>query len=460
MDMGRTNRNRKRKKANDLETQSSPNGRFESMESDDMYINLARSLYRNGWLNETNLKVGEFPLTGRGIYSIRSFQKHDLLISLPITSLISIASIADDMKFRGLLKRIFVDAEKQITSQSLLALYLLYLKHTAQRSEYFATLPESFTVPYYCRSDEIGSMLPTVRDKIVEQRDTIDTDYDCFQLHFNETRCMCCNRRYFCDIFDKCEFEWAFFAVNSRSVYLSPEKIPVRHIDAVRTVQKLVKDEPTLALAPFLDLLNHSCSASTGLYIKNTDAGPLYQLYTTVPFAKYEQIFISYGALDNVKLLTEYGFFLPDNKHDFVEFKRKDIDGYVKQLPYRIRALLVKENVDQNLYVNRVNGFSHNIRIIIYMLCNAANATNTAQSIADENQLKKLIYGDGEHFAHVTNEMKAIAGALIAAKVKEYRDHLGVFSERQSNGMLSETANIYMDYLAEAIEWLEATELQ
>lgn len=456
--MGRTNRNRKRKKANDLETQSSPNGRFESMDSDDMYINLARSLYRNGWLNETSLKVGEFPATGRGIYSTRSFQKHDLLISLPITSLISIATIADDMKFRGLLKRTFADAEKQITSQSLLALYLLYLKHSAQRTEYMSTLPGAFTVPYFCRADEIDGMVASVRDKVAEQRDTVDADYARCRLHFEEARCMCCGRRYFCDIFDRCEFEWAFFAVNSRSVYLSPEKIPVRHIDAVRTVQKLVKDEPTLALAPFLDLLNHSCTASTGLYIKNTDAGPLYQLYTTVPFAKYEQVFISYGALDNVKLLTEYGFFLAGNKHDFVELKRNDVDGYLKRLPYRVRALLAKENVDRNLYVNRANGFSHNIRIIIYMLCagSAAHAANAA----DDNHLKRLIYGDGDHFALVTNDMKAIAGAIIAAKVNEYRDHLAAFDERQSSGTLSETANIYMDYLSEAIEWLEATELQ
>lgn len=453
--MGRTNRNRNRKKANDLEVQS-VNGRFESMNSDDIYINLTRSLYRNGWLNETNLKVGEFPITGRGIYSIRNFQKHDLLISLPITSLISIASIADDMKFRFLLNRVFGNAEKQITSQSLLALYLLYLKHTEQRMEYISTLPTSFTVPYFSRPDEINGMLPNIRDKIHEQRDIVDSDYDCFQLHFKEARCMCCNRFYFCDIFDKIEYEWAFFAVNSRSVYLSPEKIPVRHIDAVRTVQKLVKDEPTLALAPFLDLLNHSCTATTGLYIKNTDSGPLYQLYTTVPFAKYEQIFISYGALDNVKLFTEYGFFVPNNKHDFVEIKRKDIDSRLKQIPYRIRALLAKENIDQNLFVNRANGFSHNIRIIIYIMCNMGHVAN----ITDDNQLKKLIYGDGDEFAFVTSEMKAIAGELIAAKIKEYREYLDAFSERQTNGMLTEMANIYLDYLIEAIEWLESTELQ
>lgn len=453
--MGRTNRNRKRKKANDLEIQST-NERFESMNSEEIYINLARSLYRNGWLNETNLKVGEFPITGRGIYSIKNFQKDDLLISLPITSLISIVSIADDIKFRFLLNRIFGEAEKQITSQSLLALYLLYLKHTAQRMEYISTLPTTFSVPYFCLAIEINGMLPNIRDKIIEQRKIIETDFNCFQMNFKDTRCMCCNQFYFCDIFNKAEFEWSFFAVNSRSVYFNLEKIAVRHIESVRTIQKLVKDEPTLALAPFLDLLNHSCTAGTGLYVKNTENGPLYQLYTTVPFSKYEQVFISYGSLDNVKLLTEYGFFVPNNKHDFVEIKRKDIDRYLKLLPYRIKMLLTKESIDQNLFINRMNGFSHNIRVLIYILC----MTSHASIAADENKIKKIIYGDSDVLNVVTNDMKQIANQLIENKVKEYRDQLAVFIERQLDGILTNQANIYLDYLKEAIEWLEVIELQ
>lgn len=260
------------------------------MNSEDIYINLARSLYRNGWLNETNLKVGDFPITGRGIYSIKNFRKDDLLISLPIESLISIVSIADDMKFRYLMSRIFGAHEKQITSQGLLALYLLYLKHTRQHTEYMSTLPTAFSVPYFCADAEINAMLPAIRDKVFDQREIIDVDFNCFQHYFKDTRCTCCQRIYFCDIFNRTEFEWSFFAVNSRSVYFNLEKIAVKHLDAVRTVQKLLKDEPTLALAPFLDLLNHSCTASTGLYVKNTDNGPLYQLYTTVPFSKYEQV--------------------------------------------------------------------------------------------------------------------------------------------------------------------------
>lgn len=452
--MGRTNRNRKRKKANDLEIQST-NGRLESMNSEDIYIKLARSLYRNGWLNETNLKVGEFPVGGRGIYSIKSFRKDDLLISLPIESLISIVSIADDMKFRYLLNRCFDGQEKQITSQSLLALYLLFLRHTGQRTEYLTTLPRTFSVPYFCDDAEINAILPSIRDKVFDQREIIDVDFSCFQTNFKETRCACCNRIYFCDIFNKADFEWSFFAVNSRSVYFNLEKIAVKHLESVRTVQKLVKDEPTLALAPFLDLLNHSCSAGTGLYVKNTDNGPLYQLYTTVPFSKYEQVFISYGALDNTKLLTEYGFFLPNNKHDFVEIQRKDIDCYLKTIPYRIKMLISNESLDQNLFITRANGFSHNIRILIYILCNASHGT----SVADENHFKKMIYGDINELNVVSNDMKKLAAEVIDIKIKELRGQCGFFTERQSNKTLTERATIYLNYLKEAIKWLECVEL-
>lgn len=461
--MGRTNRNRKRKKANDLEIQST-NGRLESMNSEDIYINLARSLYRNGWLNETNLKVGDFPgMGGRGIYSIKNFHKDDLLISLPIETLISIVSIADDMKFRHLLSRCFDNQVKQITSQSLLALYLLYLKHTGQQTEYTITLPTAFSVPFYCADAEIQAMLPPIRDKVFDQRETIDMDFACFQRNFKETRCACCNRIYFCDIFDKTTFEWSFFAVNSRSVYFNLEKIAVKHLDAVRTVQTLLKDEPTLALAPFLDLLNHSCTAGTGLYVKNTINGPLYQLYTTVPFSKYEQIFISYGTLDNTKLYTEYGFFVPNNKHDFVEIKRKEMDGYLKLIPYRIKMLISNESLDQNLFITQANGFSHNIRILIYIICNAPSTSSTSSShgtaTIDENHIKKIIYGDIDELNVVTSEMKQLANELIDSKVKELRGQCGFFTERESIKLLSESATIYLNLLKEAIKWLECVEL-
>lgn len=452
--MGRTNRNRKRKKANDLEIQST-NGRLESMDSEDIYINLARSLYRMGWLNETNLKVGDFPITGRGIYSIKNFRKDDLLISLPIESLISIVSIADDTKFRYFLNRCFANKEKQITSQSLLALYLLYLKHTGQRTEYMTTLPHHFSMPYFCDAAEVNAMLPTIRDKVFDQREIIDVDFCCFQTNFKETRCVCCNRIYFCDIFTKMDFEWAFFAVNSRSVYFNLEKIAVKHLESVRSVQKLLKDEPTLALAPFLDLLNHSCTAGTGLYVKNTDNGPLYQLYTTVPFSKYEQVFISYGTLDNTKLLTEYGFFVPKNKHDFVEIQRKDIESYLKTIPYRIKMLISNENLDQNLFITRANGFSHNIRILIYIICNASHGINAA----DENHFKKIIYGDINELNTISADMKKLAAEFIHIKSKELRALCGFFIERQSNQTITEQATIYLNYLKEAIKWIEGVEL-
>lgn len=455
--MGRTNRNRKRKKANDLEIEQLTNDRFDAMNSDDIYINLARSLHRNGWLNETNLKVGDFPITGRGIYSIKNFRKDDLIISLPITSLISVVSIADDMKFRCLLKRIIGTAEKQITSQSLLALYVLYLKHTKQRLEYISTIPDQFSVPFFCDDVEIMAMIPSIRNKIIDQREIINADFDCFQTHFREARCTCCDRIYFCDIFSKEQFEWSFFAVNSRSVYFNLEKISVKYIDSVRNLQKLLKDEPTLALAPFLDLLNHSCTAGTGLYIKNTDIEPLYQLYTKVPFPKYEQVFISYGTLDNVKLLTEYGFTIPNNQHDFIEIQRCDIENYFKLIPYRIRLIIINENIEQNLFINRVNGFSHNLRILIYLLCN--NTTPQSKLEHDEMHLKKIIYGDIVDIDYNTDEMNTIANELIKIKITDLHDRCKFFNQRLANGTLTERANIYLNYMKDTIEWLKTVQL-
>lgn len=56
------------------------------------------------------------------------------------------------------------------------------------------------------------------------------------------------------------------------------------------------------------------------------DGGELvYQLKTLAGFKKKKQIFISYGQHDNVKLLNEYGFFMPGNIYDTLIFKFEDV---------------------------------------------------------------------------------------------------------------------------------------
>lgn len=116
--------------------------------------------------------------------------------------------------------------------------------------------------------------------------------------------------------------------------------------------------------------------------------------------------------------------------------------------------LISNENLDQNLFITRANGFSHNIRLLIYICCNAMHATTPA----DENYCKKLIYGDINELDFTSIEMKTLAQQIVATKVKELRDQCAIFIERQTNRTLTERATIYLNYLKEAIKWLECVD--
>ncbi|KAJ2486668.1 hypothetical protein EV174_000980 [Coemansia sp. RSA 2320] len=69
----------------------------------------------------------------------------------------------------------------------------------------------------------------------------------------------------------------------------------------------------SIALAPLLDLLNHSETASiSALY--DTERGH-FVIKTNRPFKRGQEVFISYGPHDNIFMLAEYGFVLACNPY-------------------------------------------------------------------------------------------------------------------------------------------------
>ncbi|CAB3380945.1 Hypothetical predicted protein [Cloeon dipterum] len=106
------------------------------------------------------------------------------------------------------------------------------------------------------------------------------------------------------------DFLWAWFAVNTRAVYVEPSQ------------DKICKDKDNIALAPFLDLLNHSPHIEPNKVGWN---GDFYQIKASKSFKKHDQVYISYGAHDNLTLCLEYGFIVAKNSHDRVIFSKEDI---------------------------------------------------------------------------------------------------------------------------------------
>lgn len=118
-------------------------------------------------------------------------------------------------------------------------------------------------------------------------------------------------------IFSYSALLWAWCTVNTRAVYVK------------RGQRQCFSAEPdTCALAPYLDLLNHS----PGVQVKAAfnEETRCYEIRTGSSCRRHEEVFICYGPHDNQRLLLEYGFVAARNPHACVYVSQ---DILVKYLP-------------------------------------------------------------------------------------------------------------------------------
>lgn len=437
--MGRTLRIRTRRKR----SQSSDSA-FELRKLvQPVIISVSRSLHSREWRNEAALNVGEFPLTGRGVYSNKTIPENGLIISLPVEAMISIVTIENDSIFSELLDETLAEACAKVSSQSLLSLYLLHLKHLERETEYIATIPDEFSVPYFCRKSLLSNTIPSVKSRVLKQKRMIDEDFCAIKTSFGSRRCSCCDQRYFDDIIRKSDFEWSFFAVNSRSVYFGKE-ISEKMRCENKTIQ-LLCDEPNLALAPYLDLLNHNHIAKSIIKFSCDGNELRYQIYSGNAVEKFSQVFINYGALDNVKLLTDYGFFLPDNPHDAVEIDSKALEDELEEVPYKMRMFVERHKLNENLFVSRESGIGHQLHRLAFTIGQAASTSIEF----DENQLKKIIYGDLDSVMETSAGKELFLRKVIGASVAEAEDSIRCCDEDHDEGEI-----IYKQFLLDRRQWL------
>lgn len=451
--MGRAKRLRTRKKhrphhADQLTVTACLNSR-------DDHIKLFKYMHKNGWHNVNNLNIGEFPLTGRGVYTTRDLKENDILIEIPLDVLITIETIENDLEFRMLMHGMFPGKRKCIDTQCLLAFYVLYLKHHRRCLPYLDSIPRDFSVPYFCKETEMKGMPCKISNKIKAQRELVNGNYLLFQQALKGRVCPCCSANFEPTIVNLGLFEWAFFAVNSRTVYLDYDLFQKQHSVAV-----LLKDTPTMALAPFLDLLNHSSAVETTLAVQKpatsnkegTANSGMYQLITKTPVRKYEQIFISYGALDNIKLITEYGFALPNNKFDVLPLRFDEFEQLFRPFPWKIKSFIKLHAIDDHLNVGRECGFSHNLLLLFRL---AYELARDSSIVGNDALLNKLIYAES---VIMCDELREFALTIIQYKVKSLRENLRYFKEIKSNGRLSDYAGAYVFYLEDTVRWLEGLE--
>lgn len=224
----------------------------------------------------------------------------DLLVSIPRPLLITVETVLSS-EIGKQVKRQNV----KFTRQQLLSLFLLQEKNKGSNSfwhPYISVLPKTLETFGHFSPREMTLFPP--RLQIAVQSKMADMK----QAYMEVIR----SDLWSGEEIEYSEFLWAWFCVNSRSVfYRSAGSEFVR------------EDGNHLALAPYLDLLNHSVGAKVEAGY-NQESG-CYEIHTGDTYRKHSQVFISYGNHDNYHLLVEYGFTLPDNPNDVFQVEYDDV---------------------------------------------------------------------------------------------------------------------------------------
>uniref|UniRef100_A0A1I8NIR8 SET domain-containing protein n=1 Tax=Musca domestica TaxID=7370 RepID=A0A1I8NIR8_MUSDO len=435
--MGRTYRYRKQRQKLASEHEQVKDERF----LPDLY----KYLSSLGWRNKSQLTARNFAATGRGLCSKSlTLEIGSELINLPSDALLSIKTLENDEDFKELFDESKFDKDHKISFQALMAFYILYQKVLGDNSKFLAylkSLPSFFTTPYFCPIAELQCLPENILEKTVEQNRLIKLAYNNLKTVLKITD--------FEAKYPLQQFRWSYFVVNTRSVYVFGKQLKSEK----SFFQTLITEDCNLALAPFLDLFNHSDQVTTQAdLIRNSKTKELEFILTlenceNSKIPPLQQIFISYGPLTNLKLLSEYGFFLPSNRHDYFEFSLNDIENFLhteKLLKSRVfhknKFKFIREhNLCDQMFVHCVEGISHNLHVVLHLLFKEESYF--------PNILNQVAFGSVENLQNVNEDVKL----LLKFKLNEYEIFI---KSLESIKTLSKSGTVAKSYLQECHKYL------
>ncbi|XP_041463204.1 SET domain-containing protein 4-like isoform X2 [Lytechinus variegatus] len=368
------------------------------VDHEDQYILLMKWMKEHGFsCKRCCLKPAFFPDTGRGLMARKNFRPGDLIVEIPRRLLVTPKDVLNT-ELGPLIKR---QLQKPTPYQAVCA--FLIMERTNGKSSfwypYINVLPKDFTTPAFCFATQAQfDLLPSqARISATKQLQDIRCAFESASCLFEDIER---TFPWYRGVFDFGSFLWAWFVINSRSVYMEPS--------GCETFDPKSKDD--FALAPFLDLLNHSPGAEVSAGFDS--ASNTYQIKTLDSYRTYDQVFIHYGPHDNVNLLLEYGFVIPSNPHDVVCFELGTAVDAVKsqhQGPLTCRRTrevtdlwevksrtLKAANLDLDLSCS-MSGPSWNLQTALRVLCmEYSEIVNWKRVIAENNippSTKNLIRG-------------------------------------------------------------------
>ncbi|XP_076247443.1 SET domain-containing protein 4-like [Calliopsis andreniformis] len=396
--MGRTSRKRRQKKKLCVK---------EIAENEEENLMRLKSwLLTNNCLSIRNLVPSNFSITGRGLKTLQNIKPNDTIIQIPYTMLITSSTISQSN-----IKVIFSKNE-YYNAQCILSVFLIYESHLGSMSKwyhYINTLPRTLTNPDFCTQKE-KNLLPTFILDFMYEFHKIQKDYQFIIRSMNalnlNVKCPHCNV-HFNKIITFERYKWAYYIVNTRSVY-----IDTYHIEKNRGIFINVKHPNNIALAPFLDLFNHDIHATIHASVVTDKSGnKFYEITTLNSFNAGSQVFINYGAHNSLKLYVHYGFFIQNNPLDEIYFDINDIQTCFNIPKFKL-DFIVDNNLQKDMAFTR-EGLNYNAKATLFIL-------NT--NLQKEQWCTK-IYGDSLSMEDIFNTYNA-AKKILNLKKSEMTNYL------------------------------------
>ncbi|KAM9319592.1 SET domain-containing protein 4 [Gastrophryne carolinensis] len=341
---GRTGRRRRRR----LVEGSSVN-----QSNDSLYIQLRKWLKSRGF-HDSHLRTAHFPDTGRGLMTRLMLKPGDLIISLPESCLLTTGTVLTS--YLGDYIRRW---RPPVSPLLALCTFLITERYAGARSPwkpYLDILPRSYDCPVYWEPEVVTFLPEPVRHKAQEQRSTLQEFYSSHVPFFRSLQALFQESAE--DILSYEAVRWAWCTVNTRTVYM-------KHAQR----DCFSSEQDVYALAPFLDLLNHSPEVQVEAAFN--EERRCYEIRTKVQYRKYDQVFICYGHHDSQRLLLEYGFVAPNNPHQSVYVTRDVILQCLSHTDKQLQkkwSLLKENGFLENLTFGQ-DGPSWKLRTALSLLC-------------------------------------------------------------------------------------------
>ncbi|XP_073524481.1 SET domain-containing protein 4 isoform X2 [Phyllobates terribilis] len=316
---GRTGRRRKKKFLGTSTVNLSHEGQ---------YVQLMRWMKERGF-RDKRLRTAHFPDTGRGLMSAQRLQPGELIISLPESCLLTTSTVLSSY-----LGKYIRRWRPPVSPLLALCTFLVLERHIGERSPwkpYLDVLPSAYDCPVYWEAETVNFLPDPVKHKAVEQRSAVQELFSSAQPFFRSLNPLF--PEILEDILTYEAVRWAWCTVNTRTVYKNHGQR-----------ECFTAEQDVYALAPYLDLLNHSVGVQVEAAFN--EKSRCYEIRTMVPYKNYEQVFICYGHHDNQRLLLEYGFTAANNPHQSVYVTEDTILQFVSRKDKQLQKKwsLLKEN--------------------------------------------------------------------------------------------------------------------